>query len=1144
MSVPFQRRFAVALLGLLLPWAARAEPSAAEIERFERRVRPLFADHCLECHGADHQEAGLRLDSREALLQGGESGPALVPGKPDQSLLLAALRHIAPAPKMPRKKPVLPAEAIREIADWVAAGAPWPASTPVAKSGFDLEARKQRLPWIWQTPQRQTIPKSVGNSAGSEVDAFLEKRLHEAGLQPAAPADDRTWLRRVHFVITGLPPTLEEVDRFIRESAEERAEENGKTGEQENKSEDALPDFPSSRPPVFNNLPAHAAPRASFARARAVDRLLASPHFGERWARHWMDVVRYAESRGHEDDFIIANAWRYRDYLIRAFNADVPYDRFVAEHVAGDLLPPRRNPVTGGNEAVLGPGWAFLGEEVHSPVDIRQDECERVDNKVDVLSKAFLGLTVACARCHDHKFDALTQRDYYALSGFILSSPYRQVRYETAEAEARTARQLAELRAQHGGAIAEAFAKSVEPGVRSAATLLNTVRQQLAGEPSAGGADLATERISAWQEQFQQAETNANHVLHPLALALRASVSGRPVNLLARPNDVSRPVLPDGARVLADFTAPNATVWRTDGPVFETRARAAGEVVLGQDAGVIARVMPYGAASHDRFWGRLALTPGTEMDSGTLGAAGRAGKNLLTPKFTLKSGKLHYLLRGKAQVYAGVDSHIMVNGPLHGRLTTGFDTGGAVRWVTQDLSEYVGHRAHVEIAPKDQTDLDVLLVVEAAEVPTWIPVTAWMPAQPVKSFAEVTASFQSDLAEACAALAAGKAAVPAGLAPLADWLVQNEVLFGAPGGWTNAATEFRRELATLAESVRWDSPTAVSWTETSGVDEHVLLRGKPGKPAAVAPRGLPAAMAFPAANPAESSGRLGLAAQLTDPANPLVARVFVNRVWHHAFGRGLVPTVDNLGYLGERPTHPELLDHLAWAFIHEDGWSLKRLLRRLVLTEAFARSSRGGDARAEEVDPTNRLLHRMPVRRLEGEAIRDALLTVSGRLDPAQFGPPVPVHLTEFIVGRGRPGTSGPLDGAGRRSLYTAVRRNFLPTMMVAFDYPTPFSTVGKRNVTNVPGQSLVMMNDPFVREQAGLWAARLLRELPAATEAVRVNWLFETAFARPAAAEEQAFARESLVELRALHAGEPEPAVWAEFCHALLNANEFIYLR
>ncbi len=1135
MSAPLQRRFAVALLGLLLPWPVSAEAPAAELERFERRVRPLFAEHCLECHGADSQEAGLRLDSREALLKGGESGQALVPGKPEQSLLLAALRHAAPAPKMPRKKPALPAEAVQEVADWIAAGAPWPAGGPVAKGGFDLEARKKRLPWIWQVPQRQPVPAAADGGGAGEVDAFLGQRLREAGLKPAPPTDDRTWLRRVHFVITGLPPTPEEVAQFVRECAEEANLEARKSG--------AQPAIVTANGASHSGFPAFQI-HSPNARARAVDRLLASPHFGERWARHWMDVVRYAESRGHEDDFLIANAWRYRDYLIRAFNADVSYDRFVAEHVAGDLLPPRRNPATCGNESVLGPGWAFLGEEVHSPVDIRQDECERVDNKVDVLSKAFLGLTVACARCHDHKFDAITQRDYYALSGFILSSPYRQVRYETAEAEARTARQLAELRAQHACAIAAAFAKSVEPGVQSAVVLLNAVRQQLAGEPTAVGADLPTERTSAWREQLQAAETNAAHVLHPLALALRASVSGKPFTIPTLAQEPLRLKLPEDARVHANFTVPNATTWRTDGPVFGDRARFAGEVVLGSGDGGIARVMPFGAASRDRFWDKLALTPVTETDSGTLGAAWRAGKNLLTPKFTLKSGKLHYLLRGRAQVYAGVDSHIMVNGPLHGRLTTSFDTGGAVRWVTQDLSEYIGHRAHVEIAPKDQADLDVLLVVESAEVPSWLPATGWLPAQPVKSFAELTPAFASDLGVVSAALASGKGTVPAELAPLADWLVQNRTLFSAAANWTNAATDFRRDVAKLADDVRWESPTAVSWMETSGVDEHVLLRGKPGKPAAVAPRGLPTALGFAAINPPESSGRLELAGQLTDPANPLVARVFVNRVWHHVFGRGLVPTVDNFGYLGERPTHPELLDHLAWAFIHDDGWSLKRLLRRLVLTEAFARSSRAGDPRAEEVDPTNRLLHRMPVRRLEGEAIRDALLTVSGRLDPAQFGPPVPVHLTEFIVGRGRPGTSGPFDGAGRRSLYTAVRRNFLPTMMVAFDYPTPFSTVGKRNVTNVPGQSLVMMNDPFVREQAGLWAARLLRELPAASEPARVARLFETAFARAATAEEQSFARESLAELRAVHAGESEQVVWTEFGHALLNANEFIYLR
>jgi mono/diheme cytochrome c family protein len=1094
-----------ALLGTLTE-RLRAEPGGADAEAFERRVRPLFVEHCTGCHGAEKQEAGLRLDSREALLKGGETGPALVPGKPEESLLLAALRHREPAPKMPRKKPALPAATIEDVRQWIAAGAPWPGTAVAVSGGFNLEERKQRLPWLWQTPQRQVVPAGNGARPGSssDLDAFLDERLRAEGLTGAPPADDLAWLRRVHFVLTGLPPSRETMQSFLADSTPGRRE-------------------------------------------RVVAAGLASPHFGERWARHWMDVVRYAESRGHEDDYAIANAWRYRDYLIRTFNADVPYDRFVAEHVAGDLLSPRRHPVTGGNESVLATGWAFLGEEVHSPVDIRQDECERVDNKVDVLSKAFLGLTVACARCHDHKFDALTQRDYYALSGFVLGSPYRQVRFETMEAHARALNQLTELRTRHVGAVATGWAAALRPHLATTAAELLSAPRLLQGEAAeavAAATGLNPNRLKLWAEQLKLAVSNPAHVWHRLA-HVAARTEAERAALGSDPRFAVSPgalTLPAGATVLADFTRPAGSPWKTDGPAFGLRPRGVGEVLLGGPDQPLARVLPYGAASRDAFWNRLVLTPGTEMDSGSLGAAGRAGKTLLTPKATLASGRLHYLLRGRAQVYAGVDSHLMLTGPLHGSLIANFDTGDQLRWVTHELGAYAGHRLHLEFAPPGDAALDVLLVVEAPTVPTWLPVEPWWPKAAVSSFPALAEALQTELTAVVTALASGPATVPPHWAPLADWLVQNASRFGASA--TPAATDYLREQARLAAGIRWDSPTAVSWADGTGVDEQVLLRGKPTRPGAVAPRGLPEAFGLPRINPTDASGRAGLAVQLTDPANPLVARVLVNRVWHHVFGRGLVPTVDNFGFLGERPTHPELLDHLAWQFVHEDGWSVKRLLHRLLLTEAFARSSRTDDARAEELDPTNRWLHRMPVRRLEGEAIRDALLAVSGRLEPAQFGPPVPVHLTEFIVGRGRPATSGPLDGGGRRSLYLAVRRNFLPTMLLAFDLPTPFSTVGRRNVTNVPGQSLVLMNDPFVREQAAQWAARLLRELPAADWATRVAWMFETAFARPPAAAETQFAAESLAELRGLHAGAPEAVVWAEFGHALLNASEFIYLK
>ncbi len=1086
---------------------------AAADDFFEKRVRPTLHEHCVKCHGPDQQHGGLRVDSREALLQGGDSGPAIVPGRADESLLLQAVRQEKEELKMPPQKagPKLSDAVLTDLAAWLQAGAAWPPGDgPLAaeKENFNLEARKQRLPWIWQPPQRQTVPEVRGPETLDDVDRFVIAALGAKGLTPAPRTDDLTWLRRVHFAITGLPPRRQEMQAFLSDSTPKRRE-------------------------------------------RVVEGLLASPHFGERWARHWMDLMRYAESRGHESDFSIANAWRYRDYLIRALNADLPYDRFVAEHVAGDLLPPRLDPTSGANESVLATGWAFLGEEVHSPVDIRQDECERVDNKIDVLSKTFLGLTVACARCHDHKFDALTQQDYYALSGFVLSSNFRQVRFETTEAHSRAARRLAEIRAKHSDNIRSAYAHSMDPGLATMVPYLLAARRVLCGEPLeavATNAGLDPARLHFWLGQLKQAVDAAMNPLHLFAmLAHEPDVEDaeRFGALLAKFRSPATPPLPSGAKVIADFTAPERTSWMSDGPAFGARPLVVGEVIFGTPDQPIARVLPYGAARVDSFWNRLALTPGTEMDSGNLGAAARAGRTLATPKSTLSTGQLHYLLRGKAQVYAGVDSHLMLIGPLHNGLVATFDTGGQLRWVTHDLSAYVGHRQHLEFSPQGDAGLEVLLVVESLVPPTWPGLTPWQPEQDVSSLRAVAESLRTDLVAAIESLGSGRSHIEPHLAPLADWLVQNVPLFASATGQVAAAgADYFREQDELSASIRWDSPTAVSWADGTGVDEQVLIRGKPTRPGAIAPRGLPEAFGLPRITPLESSGRAELARQLAEPANPLVARVMVNRIWHHLFGRGIVPTVDNFGYLGERPSHPELLDHLAWQFVHEDGWSLKRLIRQLVLCDTFAQSSRADTARAAEIDPENLLLHRMPVRRLEGEAIRDALLVISGRFDPQTFGPPVAVHLTEFIVGRGRPEVSGPLDGAGRRSVYLAARRNFLPTMMLAFDLPTPFSTVGRRTITNVPAQSLVMLNDPFVREQASVWAQRLLQELPNAEALARVVWLFETAYGRPPATEETQFSLASLAELRDLHPNEPEPIVWSEFCHALLNANDFIYLK
>jgi len=276
-----------------------------------------------------------------------------------------------------------------------------------------------------------------------------------------------------------------------------------------------------------------------------------------------------------------------------------------------------------------------------------------------------------------------------------------------------------------------------------------------------------------------------------------------------------------------------------------------------------------------------------------------------------------------------------------------------------------------------------------------------------------------------------------------------------------------------------------------------------------------------------------------------LARVLVNRVWHHLFGRGIVATVDNFGWLGQRPTHPELLDDLAAAFITEDRWSLKRLLRRLVLSRTYAMSSKPADADAELRDPENHLLHRMNLKRLEGEAIRDAMLNVSGRLDRRMYGPSVPLHPSQFVEARGLRSERGPLDGEGRRSLYVAARRNFLPMMMTAFDTPTPFTTVGRRNVSNVPGQMLFLMNDPFVHQQAEVWAKRLVSEMPNASPEERIRQLFVAAFSREPSATDIARCRTTLREVN----GTADPGTatldsWTEVCHALFGVKEFMYVR
>ena len=329
-------------------------------------------------------------------------------------------------------------------------------------------------------------------------------------------------------------------------------------------------------------------------------------------------------------------------------------------------------------------------------------------------------------------------------------------------------------------------------------------------------------------------------------------------------------------------------------------------------------------------------------------------------------------------------------------------------------------------------------------------------------------------------------------------------------------------------------------TDGSAVNERVHIRGSHKNLGEVVPRRLLEALNSPPET-SDGSGRLALRARLVDPANPLVARVMINRVWMHHFGEGIVRSVDNVGVLGQPPTHPELLGWLAGEFVRH-GWNLKQMHRLMVLSSAYQMSSKA-DSMAEEKDPKNELLHRMPIRRLEAEAIRDAMLAVSGRLRRSMGGPSVMPYLTPEMLGRGRPGSSGPLDGDGRRSLYVNVRRNFLTPMFLAFDYPIPFTTIGKRSVSNVPAQALTLMNNPFLVQQADLWAKRVLAE-PGQTAKGRVRAMYVSTFGRPPDDAELADALGFLEDQGKQYGRADNPRAWSDLAHVLLNVKEFIFVN
>ena len=962
--------------------SSTGELSAEQAELFESKIRPILVAHCYECHSSNGRaESELVVDHRDGLLVGGRRGPAVVPGDPRQSLLLRSLRHPSPKLRMPHGRDPLHESVIADFERWILAGAPDPRDEPPAGERTTVTADwaqvfEQRKAWWSFQPIGSPSPPAVDDAdwQRSPVDRFLRAAMTDAALEPAELADPRAVLRRLSFTLTGLPPNPEETARFVERSAVDR----------------------------------------QVAVEEAVDRLLASPHFGERWARHWMDWVRYAESHGSEEDRGIPYAWRYRDYLIRALNADVPYDQLVREHIAGDrLAQPRIDVERGINESAIGTAHYRFVLHGYSPTDALDEQVRFTDNQIDVVSKAFLGLTVSCARCHNHKFDAISQRDFYALYGVMASARPATV---TVDAPARA-----------------------RAGVEELQGLKARLREVMAATWLEAAAEVEQSLLAPdtdWQVQLAD-EMSPTHPLHPWT-ELRDKSGPTFTASWDRLADTWQ----ESLRTLETRHEAYSSTWRlgTDaeewfrhGVGLDRGASAAGEFHIAHTGErIVDDILPAGIYSHSL----------SSRHSGVLSS----------PRFAIDGGTLFLRVAGGGDALA---RYVVQNYPADG-LTYPFERlrGGELSWTSWDVSYWDGDHVYFELS----TAPDQPILIRDRERSwfgltdaMWVPEGAPAPQDEMAEFLDPLFALpdrpqnREELAQRYAAALRGAigswrdGTMTDGQARFLGWFVRADLLPNHLG--------VLPEAAQLVDAYRVREAGIPIPTRAPGVidgdafDQPLFEGGSHFRPSAEVPRRfLEAIDGRPYG--VTDSGRLALAESILDPANPFTSRVIVNRLWHHTFGRGLVATTDNLGSLGEPPSHPELLDHLSTRFV-EDGWSIKRMLRLLTTTRAFQLDTRPL-SRAMEIDPANRFLSHAPLRRLEAEAIRDTMLSSAGLLDKTLYGEPVAGDVP-------------------RRSVYVQVRRNSMDPFLTAFDSPQPVSAKGRRNVTNVPAQALALMNNPFV---------------------------------------------------------------------------------
>ena len=1127
------------LLGAVSPAAqGPPEPSEAEtapdprrVEHFEKQIRPLLLKRCTACHGPKLARAGLRLDTRAGFLRGGESGPLMVPGKADESAFIRSISYAGDLKMPPAGK--LPDAEIALLTAWVRDGAVWghDASEMVTVTGgakpLPDPLVTARNHWAYQPVKSPPLPRVQSPWIRTPIDAFILAGLRARGLSPAPPADRRTLIRRVTFDLTGLPPRPEEVEEFLNDR----------------------------RPDAWSRL---------------VDRLLASKAYGERWGRHWLDVARYADSNGLDENTAFANAWRYRDYVIDSLNADKPYDLFVKEQIAGDLLPPDAD-FARQRERIVATGFLVLGPKVLAEPDKQKMVMDIVDEQIDVISKAFLATTLSCARCHDHKFDPFSTRDYYALAGILKSTRTMATLTTVAKAYERP------LTDPETNRKFEAHRKALEEAQAQLKAESNRLR------------DAATRRIVS---QFD----------HYLVQATRVD----PRLLLAA--DVPEP-LPPGAVAIQAEQPTRADVKIT----LEGFGQGIGIIEsAGRDKAFAEYRFQVPAAGTYELAARYAsgearpvrlLLNGAELFPRALGAptggffpVHQRWERL--SQLSLSSGEQLLRLEQTESALPHVDRFALLPIQAEGRPSPenspetlarklGLDAA-ILRRVAGALGSrrqeriFGPFRALAELPESGFPSAAAALVASWKKSPpeNWnrLVVEALTEGPPPDSLQAAAGRFR-DLAVRVNLLwlrLSTEGDRPVNRLPVADEEAVRRALYDASRGVGLDAVEetypemFRTRLAALRKEVAEleanrpkPSEMALAVEDARPENCRIHLRGNHLTLGAEAPRVMPEILAGRNRTPvgARQSGRLELAEWLANPDNPLTARVMVNRVWQHHFGEGLVRSSDNFGILGDRPTHPELLDWLAAAFVRPAGaartasigapgtaqpglgWSLKALHRLILNSSAYLMGS-NYDSRSALADPENRLLWRFNRRRLEVEAIRDSVLAVAGELDPAMGGSLLKTPNFGYVT-NDQSANQAQYD-IPRRSIYLPVIRNAVYDVFQAFDFVEPSFPNGKRSSTTVAPQALFLMNSPLVLAQSRALAAKLLRDASLPDQGARLERLYRLAYGRSITAEELREGAEFIREAAAKLPSVADPAArstaaLAAYCQLVFASSEFI---